>query len=149
MLVKDFHCACKRNAKLESLSKNGGEVICDLWILITFYTGLHSKFWNQDLPILHWASKWALLYWDTLFVRDNVPCFSFFLLFQGTLLLILLYLYMLARQEQLIPASLPSFSYLNTPKKLKVKDYRWWAARISWKLEVQMEGASPSYQRIQ
>lgn len=98
-LVKDFHCVCKRNAKLESLSKNGGEVICELWILITFYTGLHTKFWNQDLPILHWAFKWALLYWDALFVRDNVPCFSFFLLFQGTLPLILLYLYMLARQE--------------------------------------------------
>jgi hypothetical protein len=34
---------------------------------------------------------------------------------------------------------------LNTPKKLKVKGYRWWAAWISWKLQVQMEGASPSY----
>jgi hypothetical protein len=34
---------------------------------------------------------------------------------------------------------------LNTPKKLKVKGYRWWAAWIPWKLEVQMEVASPSY----
>lgn len=34
---------------------------------------------------------------------------------------------------------------LNTPKKLKVKGYRWWAAWISWKLQVQMEGVSPSY----
>lgn len=73
----------------------------DLWTLDTDHL-LHScplKILKPTFTHIALSLKWALLYWDTLFVRDNVPCFSFFLLFQGTLPLILLYLYMLARQE--------------------------------------------------
>lgn len=117
----------------------------DLWTLEsnTFYTGLHSKFWNQDLPILHWASNWALLYLDALFVRDNVP----FILFPSIPMYLAPHptLSLYVGQTRVTHSGFTPILLLplNTPKKSKVKGYRWWA--ICWKLQVQMEGASPSY----
>jgi hypothetical protein len=91
-------CGCKRNAKLESLSKNSGEVICELWIQ-SHSTQVSTQ--NSETKIYPYCIEpptgpcyiWMPCLWGTMYRL------SFFLLFQCTLPLILLYLYMLARQE--------------------------------------------------